>query len=195
MLRYRRKNTVNDLPSTAKNLRSKNEKPSTAKSLPSRYVTAVKIPSKNDLPSIAKMLPSKMGKPSTAKKLTSCCVTVPSKSVKNIVTEHRPGIYLFLKCEVYSSSRSNFPRKCSKHSFLLLFSTNMHFDLVMFFFWDLEDTTILARTKRYGVGLGGRSMLLCCYCCTPCKICAMCGVLWSVVVQQYHDYRLTLVRA
>ena len=68
-----------DLPSTAKNLPSKNEKPFTAKNLPSCSVTAVKI--------------SKFYLPSTAKKLPPCCVTVPSKSVKNIVTEHLPGKY------------------------------------------------------------------------------------------------------
>ena len=56
--------------------------------MPSCCGTAVKIPSKFDLPSTAKNLPSKNEKQSTPKKLPSCCVTVPSESVKNIVTEH-----------------------------------------------------------------------------------------------------------
>ena len=72
------------------------------KTLPSCCVTAVKIPSKFDLPSTAKTLPSKKGKPSTAKKLPSCCVTVPSKSVKNIVTEHSPGFFALLAAAAYS---------------------------------------------------------------------------------------------
>ena len=46
----------------------------------------------------------KREKPSTAKKLPSCRVTVPSKSVKNIVTEHLPGFFvsaLHERVEVY----------------------------------------------------------------------------------------------
>ena len=83
-----------DLPSTAKNVQSKNEKTSTVKNLPSCCDTAVKILSKFDSPSTAKKVTVKKGKIVYRQKLPSCCVTVPSKSVKNIVTEHLPGKYI-----------------------------------------------------------------------------------------------------
>ena len=68
-----------DLPSTAKNLPSKNEKPSTAKNLPSCCVTAVKIPSKFDLPSTAKTLPSKREN------------RLPPKSYRHVALPSRPS--------------------------------------------------------------------------------------------------------
>ena len=48
----------------------------------------------------------KKGRTVYRQKLPSCCVTVPSKSAKNIVTEHLPGYFVLatLKVERHHNS-------------------------------------------------------------------------------------------